>query len=123
MLQNRFNEAGAINPGKRRTAAMERENATAASMRPGQLTPENLTDCEYAIRHLHGCSASMRPGQLTPENCVKLESPGPRPIRRAASFNEAGAINPGKPIPAAGYAGRPLENASMRPGQLTPENV
>ena len=37
--------------------------------------------------------ASMRPAQLTPEN---LGSPRRRPTR-SWSFNEAGAINAGKP--------------------------
>ena len=59
-----FNEAGAINPGKR----IEKSCSTIdeyASMRPGQLTPENV-DQPRRLRQVSG--ASMRPGQLTPEN-------------------------------------------------------
>ena len=36
-------------------------------------------------------------------------------------FNEAGAINPGKPGPSF-FAALPFNLASMRPGRLTPEN-
>ena len=36
-----FNEAGAINPGKRRRLQFLAEHLREASMRPGQLTPEN----------------------------------------------------------------------------------
>ena len=60
----------------------------------------------------------MRPGQLTPEN-AGLVGGGARPL---SSFNEAGAINPGK-RPGQSDACRLLTQASMRPGQLTPENV
>ena len=59
----------------------------------------------------------MRPGQLTPEN-------SPAPFSRAARrgrFNEAGAINPGKPRTGSAQLLGP-RMASMRPGQLTPEN-
>ena len=60
----------------------------------------------------------MRPGQLTPENSVGRS----RIAIRIPDFNEAGAINPGKPI-------KRLQSSigalltSMRPGQLTPENA
>ena len=59
-------------------------------MRPGRLTPENR------VRHSSSSSvslASMRPGRLTPEN---LEGKAGT-LRWCAGFNEAGAINPGKP--------------------------
>ena len=41
--------------------------STAASMRPGQLTPENSTIRWHELG-LEDYKASMRPGQLTPEN-------------------------------------------------------
>ena len=59
----------------------------------------------------------MRPGQLTPENNELTDAR----LFNAAGFNEAGAINPGKPWHL--YWGNAKTNmASMRPGQLTPEN-
>ena len=61
--------------------------------------------------------ASMRPGQLTPENEPSDSRDGQRHLR----FNEAGAINPGKPRTAFDSASA-SDSASMRPGQLTPEN-
>ena len=90
------------------------ESGIMASMRPGQLTPENksATDILPALHlgfneagainpgkldqlselGLVEAVASMRPGQLTPENDVF-----DRGVSRLASrFNEAGAINPGK---------------------------
>ena len=60
-----------------------------ASMRPGQLTPENVA---AFLEQQLGDVASMRPGQLTPEN----DRRGETPTRLPSSFNEAGAINPGK---------------------------
>ena len=88
--QIRFNEAGAINPGKLVFAPSIAPRLMIASMRPGQLTPENGVQSGV---HLDRQRASMRPGQLTPEN-----SPRQRQLQRFA------------------------ERASMRPGQLTPEN-
>ena len=38
---SRFNEAGAINPGKQGARQLQRAVGRLASMRPGQLTPEN----------------------------------------------------------------------------------
>ena len=61
---HRFNEAGAINPGKR-LHGRKRGGQLLASMRPGQLTPENVF---RALAGAPGLFASMRPGQLTPEN-------------------------------------------------------
>ena len=58
----------------------------------------------------------MRPGRLTPEN-DGIAAYDSAPI---TSFNEAGAINPGKP--SLGGRSRPDSPASMRPGRLTPEN-
>ena len=59
----------------------------------------------------------MRPGQLTPENGTwRGESNA-----FDASFNEAGAINPGKPVGSWQFSTTD-QGASMRPGQLTPEN-
>ena len=40
----RFNEAGAINPGKLKCLRVEENDKAIASMRPGQLTPENVTE-------------------------------------------------------------------------------
>ena len=84
-------------------------------MRPGQLTPENAEAARIAgLLEL----ASMRPGQLTPENFMSAWITAP--ARRC--FNEAGAINPGKPNAGCAATDR-AKPASMRPGQLTPENV
>ena len=60
----------------------------------------------------------MRPGQLTPEN----NEFDRRLYGTINGFNEAGAINPGKPRGGQHGVHR-LRFASMRPGQLTPENV
>ena len=59
----------------------------------------------------------MRPAQLTPEN------PGAsrKCPRYCPGFNEAGAINAGKPLPLAPLR-VDVQPASMRPAQLTPEN-
>ena len=87
----RFNEAGAINPGKRRAGSYA-SIKLGASMRPGQLTPENLFAggheansrvgfneagainpgklIDQFLHKLIDLRASMRPGQLTPENTV-----------------------------------------------------
>ena len=59
-------------------------------MRPGQLTPENTYFRCY--KEIGKAKASMRPGQLTPENEVFRY----RFYNSYESFNEAGAINPGK---------------------------
>ena len=90
-----------------------------------------------------GLWASMRPGRLTPENLARHNN---RAISLPICFNEAGAINPGKPCSKAfilkselksfneagainpGKPSRQTEcrkrllRASMRPGRLTPEN-
>ena len=85
-----FNEAGAINPGKPERLAGEARRQNVASMRPGQLTPENGPGssgflCRFgsfneagainpgkrlqaAASYYNVDDASMRPGQLTPEN-------------------------------------------------------
>ena len=60
----------------------------------------------------------MRPGQLTPENSAQ---DGHFDSEALPGFNEAGAINPGKP-PGAPSLPELRSDASMRPGQLTPEN-
>ena len=89
LRSDRFNEAGAINAGKRDDAGAGFV-PDLASMRPAQLTPEN------AIRRKRPstCSpASMRPAQLTPENWPPPSST----ISSRGGFNEAGAINAGKP--------------------------
>ena len=67
-----FNEAGAINPGKpaQRTSLYMPNGNAIASMRPGQLTPENL----QAFEEL------------------------PTTAAQTLGFNEAGAINPGKQV-------------------------
>ena len=132
-----FNEAGAINPGK-----LPRPDfppfGRRASMRPGQLTPENGENVKRAATVAF---ASMRPGQLTPENGRTRSfpesgrwgfneagaiNPGKRWVRcssrtTSSCFNEAGAINPGKPR-GIELRCRRDHAASMRPGQLTPEN-
>ena len=83
----------------------------------------------------------MRPGRLTPENswpsktlplrCFSFNEAGainpgkpaiaPRAAPIGIGFNEAGAINPGKPV-RVGAVGIHAVAASMRPGRLTPEN-
>ena len=91
-----FNEAGAINPGKHRHGDVADQGPHRASMRPGQLTPENVAVAAAFAMLVH-------------RTC----------------FNEAGAINPGKQCKRL----RQLRQAacaapaSMRPGQLTPENM
>ena len=60
----------------------------------------------------------MRPGQLTPENVAYFFTID---FIRFPCFNEAGAINPGKPGATATWMFMAFA-ASMRPGQLTPEN-
>ena len=111
--RRRFNEAGAINPGKPR-----RRNSTRPSIRrfneAGAINPGKLL--RRTQLPLPRGGASMRPGQLTPENCSR---------RRGCwfgmpSFNEAGAINPGKRRYDSVFC--KSFKASMRPGQLTPEN-
>ena len=59
----------------------------------------------------------MRPGRLTPENLVNFSFFA----FFFKSFNEAGAINPGKPPPSVSSNSTAI-SASMRPGRLTPEN-
>ena len=84
----------------------------------------------------------MRPAQLTPENTIVFFAKH----SIAPCFNEAGAINAGKPGSAAwtssgvlgfneagainagkrqsrGHGGHEFIGASMRPAQLTPENA
>ena len=87
--RNRFNEAGAINPGK--------QESSRASFRKACCFNE---------------AGAINPGKLLraiPSGCG---------FRR---FNEAGAINPGKHRQEWMTAGELI--ASMRPGQLTPENA
>ena len=86
-----------------------------ASMRPGRLTPENRRG--YPRTHHASVRASMRPGRLTPEN-AELDAVA---NTGQTGFNEAGAINPGKPRMPLLYRTFDLV-ASMRPGRLTPEN-
>ena len=62
----------------------------------------------------------MRPGQLTPENRSGEKVSNERCAE--SRFNEAGAINPGKQQQG-GELVIPIGSASMRPGQLTPENA
>ena len=61
-------------------------------MRPAQLTPENWSCFVDHYRHF---PVSMRPAQLTPENPLDGEIPS---RGSQARFNEAGAINAGKPL-------------------------
>ena len=91
-----FNEAGAINAGKLDQSVFRNDRYVAASMRPAQLTPENVN---LMMKHFQAAIASMRPAQLTPENPGRRRRGGSRP----RCFNEAGAINAGKP--AAGSPG------------------
>ena len=85
-----FNEAGAINPGKRGGHHDEFAHPSAASMRPGQLTPEN-TPCrrDSGTQNRAGFNeaGAINPGK--PTRCFWRR-------RRRSGFNEAGAINPGK---------------------------
>ena len=62
-------------------------------------------------------NASMRPGRLTPENHAETVDAALAYL----GFNEAGAINPGKPRDEIDELVL-TERASMRPGRLTPEN-
>ena len=85
-------------------------------MRPGQLTPENRV-------HRRGHLASLlRFNEAGAINPGKLSGQGFCGNLRSARFNEAGAINPGKPE-GRFRADQDGERASMRPGQLTPENL
>ena len=85
-------------------------------MRPAQLTPENGHLVKPVNRKVY--EASMRSAQLTPENC-SLRARSSCFVR---CFNEAGAINAGKPFtPPRVWI--PYARASMRPAQLTPENL
>ena len=109
-----FNEAGAINPGKRSRLFHGALQVEQASMRPGQLTPENSDGLK---RRRCGSSrfneaGAINPGKLQPLRILPILhrrfneagaiNPGkldlhPAHIRQAvACFNEAGAINPGK---------------------------
>ena len=109
-----FNEAGAINPGKHHAPPELQSQPGDASMRPGQLTPENQVGKNPIARPMFGFNEA---GAINPGK--------PRRIRRrsppARGFNEAGAINPGKPRDRR-LRTQPRDAASMRPGQLTPEN-
>ena len=89
-LQARFNEAGAINAGKRGVTLANIKADMDVSMRPAQLTPENLSPFPSdrpRQRRFNEAGAinagkrhgglrvpqmdrlvSMRPAQLTPEN-------------------------------------------------------
>ena len=83
-------------------------------MRPGQLTPENagVTRMRRRSTLSFNEAGAINPGKRCPSSLRGLWTGG---------FNEAGAINPGKPGDrrvGVGFRGR----ASMRPGQLTPEN-
>ena len=101
----RFNEAGAINAGKRVGAEVRVIRGPSASMRPAQLTPENFDSMDPAFRA--SGPASMRPAQLTPENPRLISLL----IETDFGFNEAGAINAGKPdlAPKLSTSVRPLQ--------------
>ena len=75
------------------------DERAAASMRPGRLTPENGAS---AADPVGSPTASMRPGRLTPENL----SAGILLACGCRCFNEAGAINPGKPECAVSFDSR-----------------
>ena len=68
-----FNEAGAINAGKRSAPRSSLLGAGRVSMRPAQLTPENGDVCLDIVGSGH---VSMRPAQLTPENAQWIDSHG-----------------------------------------------
>ena len=87
----RFNEAGAINPGKPPRLVKDAVDTHAASMRPGRLTPENLEGILNEFRDWHSFNeaGAINPGK--PGHGANLLLIGP-------CFNEAGAINPGKPL-------------------------
>ena len=141
-IQNGINRLASMRPGQLtpENVAWHYDDALDkdASMRPGQLTPENIEDMAL-IRRYHRCfneAGAINPGkpgaprrgripcrrfnEAGAINPGKPNPPSPRSARMR-SFNEAGAINPGKPDEAfVQYAD--LVFASMRPGQLTPEN-
>ena len=137
-MWSRFNEAGAINPGKLDQIDSLNEWPQGASMRPGQLTPENADSARGRRRAGAGFNeaGAINPGKQRPTardtcsppcfneagaiNPGKPASSG-SPSTNQDSFNEAGAINPGKQRGGGAAVGMSL--ASMRPGQLTPENA
>ena len=89
-FRHNFNEAGAINAGKPAGRRAGDGVPYRTSMRPAQLTPENFDSDSVDLGALF---TSMRPAQLTPENRSLRTAPRPR----REYFNEAGAINAGKP--------------------------
>ncbi len=133
----RFNEAGAASPRKCARAVEPRRLHRAASMRPGQLRPGNLS---YPSNQCRIRTASMRPGQLRPGNSpgAAARRPGPPCFNEAGAasprkftnrgvrfalvapcFNEAGAASPRK-LDGDGADYNQTLSASMRPGQLRP---
>ena len=117
---HRFNEAGAINPGKLRLYGADCACIKAGFNEAGAINPgkRHVAESSSPFRRL---AASMRPGQLTPENLADGADGGAG--ARMRCFNEAGAINPGKPPLSVSGLSSSGTDASMRPGQLTPENA
>ena len=85
----RFNEAGALCPGKGHQQAQAARPHVDASMRPGLYAPEKAAACNW---HVNVREASMRPGLYAPEKASVSFSLGGAHRR----FNEAGALCPGK---------------------------
>ena len=83
-------------------------------MRPGRLTPENLSTAQ---------PSSIKATSFNEAGAINPGKPkfGSSSDSDLGCFNEAGAINPGKPHDRAARNAR-LGDASMRPGRLTPEN-
>ena len=107
-----FNEAGAINPGKRQRSPLFGEPQS-ASMRPGQLTPENSTG---VCRGCGGWAGFNEAGAINPGK----RGPSWSRRDRGHCFNEAGAINPGKRrAPPAGWRSRRSFNeaGAINPGK------
>ena len=107
-------------------------------MRPGQLTPENppRSRSGWPDRDCFNEAGAINPGKRFRHrgrdrsgsrfNEAGAINPGKQAMAALAvapspSFNEAGAINPGKLL-SKKEARWLLGIASMRPGQLTPEN-
>ena len=137
---HRFNEAGALCPGKRAPPAYPRRAARLASMRPGHCAPEKGRP---PCRPASGSARFNEAGAL----CPGKSSGYPRRPMGGGRFNEAGALCPGKRVrtPAVGPTGRSGFNeagalcpgkranhgrrsvacllASMRPGHCAPEKA
>ena len=109
----RFNEAGALCPGKRPPSGPGSAPPAPASMRPGHCAPEKgpVTLSGRRERVCFNEAGALCPG--------KRRIPLPYGGRRR-SFNEAGALCPGKRVRERAPDAHEL-GASMRPGHCAPE--